>query len=297
MAKVIVKKKMGRPKGAKDKIAKKQKIKRQIRKIEQIKQPPLPLTETTLEQQIAALQKELEQRKMKANVGWTNWGALDYLLDPPNWLDPPKPRGRPRRHVEASQQALDESQVPEVEKTREDQPETLEMVINKPSEIKKGQGLRDLVDCDGNHLFNGSEPRSPGRPKGSKNKITLVLEKIGDDNAAEVYQKMVDLALGRSSEGDAYACKFILDRVYPQRKGRKFTVEMRGPVDTPNDINEFSKKVLNLLAEGEISAEEAVDYGRVFEQSMKTMTDTEVVKKIESTCQKVEDIKNGKYNS
>jgi hypothetical protein len=326
MAKDIIKKRMGRPKGLKDKIAKKQKIQRQLRRIEDI-----PLTDATLEQQIAALQKELEQRKMKVNVrgerslpipkGWTKkaegdvdiyespmtefnpkdfrdkkiiWSVGESTVSYPSGyhLDPPKSRGRSKRHVEAPQQIIDDTQVSQVEKPREAQPVRSETIVNKPFE--NNEQLRDLKDCDGHYLFKGDEPRSPGRPKGSKNKITLVLEKIGDDNAAEIYQKMVDLALGRSSEGDAYACKFILDRVYPQRKGRRFNVEMRGPVDTPHDINEFSKKVMTLMAEGDISAEEAVDYGRVFEQGMKTMTDTEVVNKIENTCQKVEEIKNGR---
>ncbi len=142
----------------------------------------------------------------------------------------------------------------------------------------------------GKPLFEkGNVPHSWGRPKGSKNKIMVALEQIGVDNAQAVYAKLVGLALN----GDVNACKMILDRVYPLRKGLRFRIEFDGPLDTIQDINDLSKHVLNLVISGEVSAEEAEEYGKVLEQRMKIITDTETMKKIEHTCMLVELMKKG----
>jgi hypothetical protein len=150
---------------------------------------------------------------------------------------------------------------------------------------------RDIGEGSGTPLFKkGESPRSAGRPKGSKNKITVALQQIGEDNAQAVYSKLVEVALA----GDVNACKMILDRVYPLRKGLRFSIEFDGPLDTVEDINALSKHVLNMVISGELSPEEAEEYGKVLEQRMKIITDTETMKKIDHTCMLVDMMKRGK---
>ena len=140
--------------------------------------------------------------------------------------------------------------------------------------------------------FQDGNPGGPGRPKGSRNKMTLALAKIGEDNVEDVFKRLVDIALGKII-GDAKACKAVIDTAITLRKITPINFELPAPIETTEDLNKFSKKVINMAAEGEISAEEAMEYGKLCEQELKMITDTDVVKKIENTCMLVDLIKKG----
>ncbi len=92
-----------------------------------------------------------------------------------------------------------------------------------------------------------------GRPAGSRNKAQLALEKIGQDNAEAVYQKVVEAALA----GDMIAAKCILDRVLPVRKGGRIVIGDELENKTIEQLDEIAQKVTTMMAEGVISAEEA----------------------------------------
>lgn len=92
-----------------------------------------------------------------------------------------------------------------------------------------------------------------GRPAGSRNKAQLALEKIGQDNAEAVYQKVVEASLA----GDMIAAKCILDRVLPVRKGARITIGDQLENKTIEQLDEIAQKVTTMMAEGVISAEEA----------------------------------------
>lgn len=140
--------------------------------------------------------------------------------------------------------------------------------------------------------FQDGNPGGPGRPKGCRNKLTLVLAQIGEESAESVFKKLIDLALGNTKDGDAKACKAVMDTIMALRKVTPINFELHKKIETTEDLNTFSRKIINMTAEGELSAEEAMEYGKVCEQELKMMTDTEVVKKIENTCQLVDIIKN-----
>lgn len=163
--------------------------------------------------------------------------------------------------------------------------------------IKKAIDIKQVINVKngpGTPLFEkGNSPRSAGRPKGAKNKSTLIYEQIGSDNGVAIYQKLCDLALGKTKEGDVTACKIILDKVYPGRKGNTHDLEYTGEIDTIQDINELSKYVLKMLISGKISGEESDIYSKEIERRIKVISDSAVMDKINSTCQKIDDIKNG----
>lgn len=164
--------------------------------------------------------------------------------------------------------------------------EEFEQTSSSEELIKKRQNITMNRFQDGNKA-------GPGRPKGSRNKITVALEMIGNENAEVVYQQLVDLALGRTKEGDINACKIILDRVYPPRKVNKYDLGYEGIMNTVQDVNALSKHVLKMVVNGEISTEEAEAYGKIIEQRLKIIIDTDMAAKIESTCHKVDLIRQG----
>lgn len=138
------------------------------------------------------------------------------------------------------------------------------------------------------YRFKKGAPRGPGRPVGSRNKLTMALEAVGEGNAILVYQKLVDLALGRTKEGDATSCKMILDRVLPVRKDRKIALDIEGSVGTAKAISAISTKVTDMMVKGELSPSESLEIGNKIEQHLKIITDVDIMDKIEGAVAKVD---------
>lgn len=137
--------------------------------------------------------------------------------------------------------------------------------------------------------FKKGNPGGPGRTVGSRNRVSVALDEIGEENAMLGMQLMVSWM----KSGDRDATKFLLERVYKGRKGTRRDLGEYEPVRTIEDINRISKNVIHRMVIGDISAEEAEDYLKALERHLKLMVDTEMAAKIENTCKQVELIKSG----
>jgi hypothetical protein len=60
------------------------------------------------------------------------------------------------------------------------------------------------------------QPGNPGRPPGSKNRTTRLLEQLVAGEAEKVAQKAIELALA----GNVRCIQLFLDRLLPRRNGR-----------------------------------------------------------------------------
>lgn len=69
----------------------------------------------------------------------------------------------------------------------------------------------------------GQSGNPAGRPKGSRNKATVALEKILNGDAESILRKAIELA----QDGDPTALRRCLDRLLPPRKDRPITFERR----------------------------------------------------------------------
>lgn len=136
--------------------------------------------------------------------------------------------------------------------------------------------------------FKSGKKPGPGRPLGSRSKFNMALEAVGEGNAILVYQRLVDLALGRTKDGDSTSCKIILDRVLPARKDRKIALDIHGAVNTPKEISALSTKVTAMMVTGEVTPGESIEIGNRLEQHLKVLTDVDIINKIEGTCKKME---------
>ncbi len=85
-----------------------------------------------------------------------------------------------------------------------------------------------------------------GRPKGSRNKVTLAIENMMEGEAEAITRHCIDLA----KRGDPTAMRIVMDRIAPVRKGRPILkLEKR---DGETSIEALLRAVL----EGEIAPEE-----------------------------------------
>ena len=124
--------------------------------------------------------------------------------------------------------------------------------------------------------FTRGHKFSPGKPMGAKRKTTLAIEQMGEENAMLAMEKIV----GWMKEGNMEATKFLLERVYPIRRGRRIKLWDTGDQKTLEDVNRLSEYIMHLMIEGELSAEEAVEYGKKLEQRLRIIMESQKIGEI-----------------
>jgi len=88
-------------------------------------------------------------------------------------------------------------------------------------------------------FYKGMKPlaKSPGRPKGSVNKYTVLAREMMTERGPMIVEKIIDMAL----DGDVHCMKMCIDRILPVHKA----------VD-PNKAKQQSQVVINVGASTEI---------------------------------------------
>ena len=99
----------------------------------------------------------------------------------------------------------------------------------------------------------GQSGNPKGRPKGSRNAVTLLAEALLDGEAENIIRKLVEKAL----EGDSSAMRLALERMLPPKRHRTTAIELEGDINTPADALRASNAVMKACANGEISSQDA----------------------------------------
>jgi hypothetical protein len=140
------------------------------------------------------------------------------------------------------------------------------MTIPEPSASDPGD---ESPKPRGRPFAPGHSGNPGGRPKGARNKATVLAEQLLDGESEALIRKAIDKALG----GDTAALRLCLDRVLPPRRGRLVTFELP-TIETAKDACAASSAVLAACANGELSPAEAAEfmglieaYVRMFETS------------------------------
>jgi len=80
--------------------------------------------------------------------------------------------------------------------------------------------------------YKPKPPPSPGRKKGSKNKLTLLREAVLNKQEEVILKelpKIVEVVCKKAQEGDLTAAKLILERIIPVRKQVEGNEGAKGP--------------------------------------------------------------------
>src|SRR5215470_5947496 len=91
-----------------------------------------------------------------------------------------------------------------------------------------------------------------GRPRGSKNRTTRLLEELVAGEGEKLAQKAVELALA----GNVKCLHFCLDRLLPRRTGRPIDFTLP-PVNDANDVVAAMAAITTAVNDGSLTAEEA----------------------------------------
>jgi hypothetical protein len=119
------------------------------------------------------------------------------------------------------------------------------------------------------------KPGNPGRPPGSKNKITQMVEQLAEGQAEQLIQKVLELA----QAGDVACLRMILDRLWPLRKGQPVNVVMP-PINTPQDVVSAIASIWTGVRDGRLTPEEASALSIVVDRSVQAIELHDITRRI-----------------
>ena len=126
-------------------------------------------------------------------------------------------------------------------------------------------------------LFGKGNTFGTGRPPGSRNKATALLDEIGREGVEDVIRKITEAA----KEGDVRAASLLLARLWPRGRGRPVVLDLP-PIETAADIIRANAAVIAQMAEGEITPEEAAKVVHVLELQRRVLETYEIEKGIQA---------------
>ncbi len=112
--------------------------------------------------------------------------------------------------------------------------------------------------------FKNGHPGGPGRPRGSRNAINLMLDKQAETDAGTMVAAMVKAA----SEGDRVAARLVLNRIWSTPRGRAANVDLP-PIKTPEDLLAAHAAVAAAITAGTITPHEGVGLASMLETHRK----------------------------
>ena len=118
-------------------------------------------------------------------------------------------------------------------------------------------------------------PGNPGRPQGSRNRASVLLDRIADDEAGEVLRVVLDAAKG----GDLRAAEIILGRTWPPRRGRPIQLTLP-TVTTAGEVLEALGAVIDATAKGEVTPDEAATVAAILETKRKAIETVDIERRV-----------------
>jgi hypothetical protein len=110
------------------------------------------------------------------------------------------------------------------------------------------------------------QPGNPGRPAGSKNKITQILEQLVEGQAEQLVQKILQQALA----GEISSQRMMIDRCMPPRKAQPIKVTIP-PIKSSDDALAAIAAICRELGEGRLTPDEITALSSVIGRSIQVI--------------------------
>jgi hypothetical protein len=121
----------------------------------------------------------------------------------------------------------------------------------------------------------GQSGNPKGRPRGSRNRVTLVALAAMEDGADAIARKVVDLA----KAGDISAARLVLERLIPPAKERPVFLELPS-TETAEGIAQAQAAILQAVAAGDLLPGEAATLAGIVEARRKAVETLELEQRI-----------------
>lgn len=118
---------------------------------------------------------------------------------------------------------------------------------------------------------------NPGRPKGTRLKVTRAVEELLDGDAEKLSRKAVEMAL----DGDVTALRLCLERIAPVRKDTPVQFDLPA-METAQEASTAASAVLTAVSEGDITPLEGATLMGLVESYRRTLETSEIVERLEA---------------
>ena len=139
-----------------------------------------------------------------------------------------------------------------------------------------------LLKQDGT-FAKGVSGNPAGRPRGARNKATMMIEAMFDGEAAEIGRKAIELA----KEGHATAIKLILERTCPPRRGRPMNAVALPPINSAADVLAAAHAVAGAVSEGALTPDEARTLTGLIDAFRKTYELADIERRLAAVEQRI----------
>jgi len=133
----------------------------------------------------------------------------------------------------------------------------------------------DLAKPRGRPFQPGQSGNPSGRPKGSRNKTTLAIAALLEDEAETITRKVIELA----KAGDPFALRLVFDRLLPPSRGRPVTFDLP-KIESIADAKNAASAVLTECAEGRLSPGEANEIMNLLANYIRTIESADLVERL-----------------
>ena len=128
--------------------------------------------------------------------------------------------------------------------------------------------------------FENSNKRGRGRPKGSRNKSTLIFDAIGHEGIEDVIRMVKEEAHEKRS---LRAANMLLARAWPRVRARAQAVEVDlPPVESAEGIVQAHAALIAAVAAGEVTPEEATTLAALLDSQRRALETYDLAKQIQA---------------
>jgi hypothetical protein len=115
----------------------------------------------------------------------------------------------------------------------------------------------------------GQSGNPAGKPRGTRNRATVLLEAIPDDDLQAIVTKLVE----KAKSGDVVAAKLIFDRVAPAPKSRALAIELPaiGQWNGIDSVLRAYRTVIEAVSKGDASPAEGLELVELIEAQRTTV--------------------------
>ena len=131
----------------------------------------------------------------------------------------------------------------------------------------------------------GTSGNPSGRPLGSRNHTTLLMESLLEGQAEQLIQKAMEMAL----DGDITAMRLCLERIMPPRKDRPIQLGLP-PIETVQQISFAVGKIATAIGDGEITPIDGELFTNVLVAHKGIVAQLDLERRLEDMQRRLEDV-------
>lgn len=132
--------------------------------------------------------------------------------------------------------------------------------------------------------FKPGESGNPsGRPKGSRNRASVIAEELLDGEGEAIMRRAIEAA----TAGEPVALRLCIDRILPKSRGRR--VELDVPhIERAQDLVTACASVIDAAARGDITTGEAAEWMSLLDRQRKVIETADLAVRVELIEQEIE---------